>query len=66
MNPSLNAPIIFSITGHRDIAESMHADLKKHLVSLFKEFKIEYPETEIKLMSALAEGGDTIAAEAAI
>lgn len=65
MNNSLNAPIIFSITGHRDIAESMYAGLKKHLVSLFEEFKIKYPDTEIRLMSALAEGGDTIAAEAA-
>ncbi|MDR0778177.1 MAG: hypothetical protein LBE48_01890 [Methanomassiliicoccaceae archaeon] len=60
----LGAPIIFSVTGHRDIRAEEEAENK--IAELFHEFQKKYPCTELILMTGLAEGGDRIAARAAM
>jgi len=62
----LNVPLVFSITGHMDIKKSSVDAVRSHLVQFFKEVKDEYSNTRIILISPLAEGGDRIAAEAAL
>ena len=64
--PELNVPIYFSVTGHRDIPQELHESLIKHLEGYFKTFSDTYNNTRFVLMSALADGGDRIAAKAAI
>ena len=64
-HPELNAPIYFSVTGHRDIPQSLHEPLIKHLTEYFESFVKKYENTNIFLLSALADGGDRIAAKAA-
>ena len=65
-HPELNVPILFSVTGHRDIPKELHESLNKHLEGYFKMFSDAYSNTRIVLMSALADGGDRIVAKAAI
>jgi hypothetical protein len=62
----LKVPIYFSVTGHRDIPISSHSDVRKIIEEYFKGFKKDYPNTPLFLISALAEGGDRIAANAAL
>ena len=64
--PELNVPIFFSVTGHRDIPKELHGSLIEHLKGYFKTFSDTHNKTRIVLMSALADGGDRIAAKAAI
>ena len=64
-HPELNAPIYFSVTGHRDIPRSLHEPLIKHLTEYFESFVEKYENTDIFLLSALADGGDRIVAKAA-
>ncbi len=60
-------PIVFGVTGHRDIPESdipvLHAAVR---VYLQKEVLDKYPHTPVVFLSALAEGADRIAARAAM
>lgn len=58
-------PILFGITGHRDLRpEDIHS-LKKSVHNILQSYKDKYPNTEIFLISALAEGADMLAAEVA-
>lgn len=63
---STNIPIIFSVTGHRDIVEPAYSQIRDHLTSYFLRFKETYNNTNIMLISAMAEGGDRLAAKAAL
>jgi len=58
-------PIIFGITGHRDLRKKDIPDLKNSVASIFKEYKKRYPNTKLILISALAEGADMLAARVA-
>ncbi|MCL2712687.1 MAG: hypothetical protein FWD37_05400 [Methanomassiliicoccaceae archaeon] len=62
----LRVPIIFSVTGHRDIPEDEGKELEEKISSLFNEFKQRYRNTDLILITPLADGGDRIAAHAAI
>ena len=64
MNSALSIHI--GITGHRDIPEQDSFKIKEALVKKFKAFKDDYPNTQIKVLSGVAEGADTIAAIAAL
>ena len=58
-------PIIFGITGHRDLIEQDIPNLEKSVASIFKEYQTKYPHTELILISALAEGADILVARVA-
>lgn len=62
----LKVPIIFSVTGHRDIPSAQCALVEERIVELFEDFHKKYPDTELILISPLADGGDRIAARAAL
>jgi hypothetical protein len=59
-------PIVVGVTGHRDIptedADKLRAAVKSQLAKL----RENYPNTPLYFLSALAEGADRIAAEAAL
>ena len=59
-------PIIFGVTGHRDLREQDIEKLKDSVGGIFDEFKAKYPNTELVLISALAEGADMLVADVAI
>jgi len=58
-------PIIFAITGHRDLREEDIPILTKKLRELFSHYQTNYPNTELILLSALAEGADMLVASIA-
>lgn len=54
------------VTGHRDIRPGALAGLRSQVRGFFESLGQQHPGQEIELFSALAEGADTIAAEAAL
>lgn len=59
-------PIIFGVTGHRDIPQSDVPILHEAVREYFKKVVEQYPNSEVIFLSALAEGADRIAARAAM
>jgi len=59
-------PVIFAVTGHRDICKKAIPQIKKILKNTFESFQKKYPHTPMILISALAEGADMLVAEVAI
>ena len=58
-------PLIFGVTGHRDLREEDIVKLEKSVFNILKEYKTKYPHTEIIVISALAEGADMLVARIA-
>ena len=59
-------PIIFGVTGHRDIPQSDVPKLHEAVREYFQKVVEQYPNSQVFLLSALAEGADRIAARAAM
>lgn len=59
-------PLIFGISGHRDLVVGDLPQLGKHLSQIFAGFRAAYPNTPFRLLSPLAEGADRLAAEVAL
>ena len=59
-------PLVFAITGHRDIDNKDIECLKEKVVNVFSEYKKKYPNTDIVLLTALSEGADILVAEVAL
>ena len=59
-------PIIFGITGHRDIVDDDVTRVKEHVKGLLLNYRSRFPQTPIIFVSPLAEGVDQIAAAAAL
>ncbi|MFZ4592355.1 MAG: hypothetical protein ACOYN6_15245 [Ignavibacteria bacterium] len=55
-------PLVFGITGHRDIRDEDKEILKDIVKNYFRKFAKDYPETPILLLSPLAEGADRLVA----
>lgn len=66
MSVSQRIPIIIGVTGHRDIRERDVPVLKSVLQFQFAELKKAFPFSPLHLLTGLAEGADSLAAEAAI
>jgi len=56
-------PLIFGVTGHRDVKDV--EEVKSSVTSLLKSYQDTYANTPFVLLSALADGADSIVAEAA-
>lgn len=59
-------PLVVGVTGHRDLHPEELADIRRLVVGFFLELKASFPGTPLRLMTALAEGADRLAAHAAI
>ena len=59
-------PIVFAVTGHRDIPAEDFDGLSKLILAKLKKSKEDYPHSTHVLLSCLAEGADRIAAQAAL
>lgn len=59
-------PIVFGITGHRDLRPEDLPALEKRVEAIFAEFRARYPHTPLTLLSPLAEGADRLAARVAL
>lgn len=63
---SNGVPLVLAVTGHRDVLPKDKERLFFEVTRVIQELTQRLPATPIVLLSALAEGADMIAAEAAI
>jgi len=54
------------ITGHRDLVEEEKPSLEYRVRALFDSLSAQYPDLELQLLTALADGADRLAAGVAI
>lgn len=59
-------PLVIGVTGHRDLVPGEIDELREKITGLFDDLRCRFPNTPIRLMSALAEGADRLAAQAAL
>lgn len=59
-------PLVVGVTGHRDVRDEDRGPLKERVQALFADLRQRYPHSPLTLLTALAEGADRLAAEAAI
>jgi hypothetical protein len=59
-------PLVFGVSGHRDLLAAAVPQLRKELSQLFARFRAAYPHTPFRLLTPLAEGADRLAAEVAL
>jgi hypothetical protein len=63
---SQRLPIIFGVTGHRDLRPEDLNALRRTVAGIFRDYREDYPHTPFILLSALAEGADRLVAEVAL
>ena len=59
-------PINVAITGHRDLKKDKFHLYKEQIILVLKDLKRKYPDSEIQILSGMAEGADIIGAQAAL
>jgi len=59
-------PLVFGVSGHRDLLTTDVPRLRKKLSEIFSRFRAAYPHTPFRLLTPLAEGADRLAAEVAL
>ena len=58
-------PLTLGVTAHRDPLDAEITAIEAQLQDLFKDLQQRYPDTPLRLITPLAEGGDRIAARVA-
>ena len=70
MNPVSNlvgvVPLTLAVTAHRHIRSDEIPVLERRLRSTFVDLARRFPDTPLRLLSGLAEGGDRLAARVAL
>lgn len=59
-------PLVVAVTGHRDLVAEEVPEIRTRVRELFESLREKYPNRRLRLMSALAEGADRLAAEEAL
>jgi hypothetical protein len=59
-------PLIFGVSGHRDLLIADVPQLRDQLLRIFVHFRAAYPHTPFRLLTPLAEGADRLTAEVAL
>lgn len=63
---SKRVPLVFGVSGHRDLLVTDAPQLRKQISEIFARFRAAYPHTPFRLLTPLAEGADRLAAEVAL
>ena len=63
---STRLPLIFGVSGHRDLRVADVPQLRAQLSQVFARFRAAYPHTPFQLLTPLAEGADRLAADVAL
>lgn len=64
--PVLSVPLVVAVTGHRDLLPEETDELRKRVHEFFLDLIRRYPDRQLRLLSPLAEGADSVAAEVAL
>jgi len=65
MDQSRSVPLTLGVTGHRDLVSEEIPAIEARLRELFDQLAGRYPDTPLRLLTPLAEGGDRVAARVA-
>ena len=65
-DPKMAIPLVVAVTGHRDLVPSEIDEIRGAVRELLMELRERYPERRLRVMSALAEGADRLAAHVAL
>lgn len=65
MEPLQKVPLTLGVSGHRDLLSEEIPAIESRLRELFDQLSRRYPDTPLRLLTPLAEGGDRIAAKVA-
>lgn len=60
-----SVPLTLGVTGHRDLVGEEIPAIEARLRELFDQLATRYPDTPLRLLTPLAEGGDRVAARVA-
>jgi hypothetical protein len=63
---ALDVPLVIGVTSHRNLAAHEIEPIRQRLRDLFAQLRRDYPGLPLVLLSALAEGGDQLAAREAL
>ncbi len=63
---ALDVPLVVGVTSHRNLAADEIEPIRQRIRDFFARLKVEYPGLPLVLLSALAEGGDQLAAREAL
>jgi hypothetical protein len=63
---SKRLPLVFGVSGHRDLLVADVPQLREHLFQVFARFRAAYPHTPFRLLTPLAEGADRLTADVAL
>jgi hypothetical protein len=64
--PDGRLPIVIGVTGHRHLRAADLPNHRERVRELFAHMRRQYPSTPLRIVSALAEGADRLAAEVAL
>jgi hypothetical protein len=59
-------PLVVGVTSHRNLAPGEIESIRQRIADFFAQLKREFPEMPLVVLSALAEGGDQLAAREAL
>jgi hypothetical protein len=59
-------PLVFGVSGHRDLRIADVPQLREQLFRVFARYRAAYPHTPFQLLTPLAEGADRLTAEVAV
>jgi hypothetical protein len=65
MTPSSNSPFIVGVSGHRDLDDADLPRLRAAVMEFFRALREAMPDTELRLLTGVAEGADLLVAETA-
>src|SRR5687768_30686 len=59
-------PLVIGVVGHRQIHPDDGKLLREELTKVIREYQAAYPNTPLVVLTSLAQGADTLAAQVAI
>ena len=63
---SENSKFTIGVTGHRDLIDDEYSLIKQNLTDIFNAIKQRLPNTEVRLLSGMADGADRLVADVAL
>ena len=61
-----DVPLVVGVTSHRNLAPDEIEPIRQRIAGFFAQLKADFPEMPLLMLSALAEGGDQLAAREAL
>jgi hypothetical protein len=61
----MSSPLVIGVSGHRDLYPAAQEQLSRHVDEFLADLKRRLPDTELRIMTGMAEGADLLVARAA-